>query len=454
MKTESEAAPPNKKAKKKLLLVVLKIAVGIGIFALIASKLSLDDTIQLKDGTIVRGRRLSFDRSAASLQVVHKDGLKESIPFSRDPVILIRGNDIAFREHLGPIKEVSEAALIGSARIEIDGTVKDYPLQALALANGPNEGEWVEQLPEMNEGLLTIFGRLSLPNYSLALLLILATYLFGVKRWQILLRAQGIDVSLFEATRLTFIGFFFNNALPGLTGGDIVKAYMIAKAHPGRGAVAVSTVIVDRVLGLLVLAAISAVFLLFHFNEYRTVATWLFICLGAALVAIALFLSRRVRRALRIDLFLRRLPGSGALRALDHAFLDYRSKGRAIVWSVLLSVASHLVNILSIYLMGMDLGVDETAGLTGKPLVTYYAIVPTILILSSVPLLPGGWGLGEALYAYFFRTVGVSNLSLSVGLSVLTRASMLLWSLVGGVFYFLRRREAEEAMRAAERDSA
>ena len=42
------------------------------------------------------------------------------------------------------------------------------------------------------------------------------------------------------------------------------------------------------------------------------------------------------------------------------------------------------------------------------------------------------------------------NLSLSVGLSVLHRFSMLLWSLFGGVFLFLSRREAREAMREAQ----
>src|SRR5947209_3196087 len=81
-----------------------------------------------------------------------------------------------------------------------------------------------------------------------------AIYLFGLLlqfiRWHALARAQDLPCSLYNAVRLGFIGFFWNNALPaGSIGGDIVKATFFAREQ-NRRTVAVATVLVDRAIGL------------------------------------------------------------------------------------------------------------------------------------------------------------------------------------------------------------
>lgn len=431
--------------RRKLLITVLKLGVGIGIVLLIASKLHVDDVVRLEGGGEARGRELSVE--GRFLARGPDGGLL--------PEVALPSTDASYQTKDGKKRLVinGEALEVGSYEISgrywltRDGQRTEGELAKVALRDGIKNGDgWTEQVLDTSEGLATIFGRLSPPRYALALLLMLGMYMCGIIRWRILLESQGINVTLWQATRYTFIGFFFNNVVPGMTGGDVVKAVMIARANPGRGPDAVSTVIVDRVVGLLVLALMSAIVLLFNFSRYPTIATWLFLFLGAAAAGIGLFLSRRVRRALRIDVLMTKLPGADALKRLDQAFLLYRTRVRHLVWAVVLSAFSHGFNVVSIYLMGTDLGVDARGGLQGEPIVTYLATVPIILIVSSVPLLPGGWGLGEVAYAFFFRTVGIRNLALSVGLSVLTRASMLLWSLLGGVFFFLNRQEAREAL--------
>jgi len=195
---------------------------------------------------------------------------------------------------------------------------------------------------------------------------------------------------------------------------------------------------------------LSAAVLFFHWSAYQSAALAILVFLGAATAGIVLFFSRRIRRFFKLHGLLKRLPGAALLMRLDQAFLVYRTKRRTLVWAFLISLVAHAFNILSIFVMGMDLGVNAEAGLRGQPLVTYLAVIPVILIGSSVPLLPGGWGLGELLYGYFFRTVGVRNLGLSVGLSVLSRFSMLLWSLLGGLYLVFHRREAHEVLKEAE----
>ena len=56
-----------------------------------------------------------------------------------------------------------------------------------------------------------------------------------IYRWYYLLRAVGVPATYWESVRLSYIGFFFNSAVPGLTGGDLVKAFYIARQSPGSG---------------------------------------------------------------------------------------------------------------------------------------------------------------------------------------------------------------------------
>lgn len=437
--------------RRKLIVTAVKIVLGLGILGVIFSQLRIDDVVRYHapDGTVLEayGRELSV---SGVWRITDTEGRSLTVDVTDYPILEEGPSGRRVRLPDGTILAVRDVRLEGTAALKTDAGVLRIPLERVAFDDGARKDGLVEKLPSIKEGLATIFSRLSLGRYLLALGCIFMMYLCGVLRWRVLLRAQGLSVRFWRAFQLTFIGFFFNNVVPGLTGGDLVKAVMIARDHKGKGPAAVSTVIADRVIGILVLALMSAVVLLFTFSRYREAALAIFLFLGGVALAVVLFFSRRVRRRLRLNEVLKKLPGSGTLQRLDEAFLLYRDRKVELARAVGLSVVSHAFNIFSIYVMGTDLGVDRSAGLEGQPLVTYLATVPIILIASSVPLLPGGWGLGELMFGYFFRTVGVRNLGLSVGLSVLSRASMLLWSLLGGVFLVFHREEAREALHETE----
>ncbi|MAG55044.1 MAG: hypothetical protein CMJ83_02010 [Planctomycetes bacterium] len=436
---------------RRHLITIVKLVVGGLILWFVASQLTIDDEIGLSAGAgggVVSGRELDWSGQVSLTTddgTVHTYDLRSAAPE-------IRFNHGRWRFHLadGSTIEGPTVTCDGKAVLQTDAGSRTISLADVGWREGGKDNGWVERTPNIREGLATIFGSISAGHYLLALGSILSMYLCGIKRWQVLLRAQDIQVTFFEAMRLTFIGFFFNNAVPGLTGGDVVKAVMIARAHQGRGPDAVSTVIVDRVVGLLVLAAMAAGVLLFSFSSYRTIAVWVFLMLGGAAFAICLFMSRRIRKLLRIDKLLSMLPGSDALKRLDKAFLLYRRRRKEMAFCIAISLLSHVFNVLSVWFIGQDLGVDAAHGLKEPALLTYFVVVPIIMIVSAVPVLPGGWGVGEAAFGYFFRSVGIRNLTLAVGLSVLLRVSMLGWSLVGGVFLFLSRKEARAAIHDAQ----
>ncbi len=284
-------------------------------------------------------------------------------------------------------------------------------------------------------GVRYAFARLSLDQYALGMLMILGMYALGIWRWQVLLAAQSITVSYWQAFRLTFIGFFFNNLLIGMTGGDVAKAVLIARDHPGRESEAVSTVIVDRVIGLAMLAALSALAILGNLQEFQQLSYIVFGVLAGCLVAFVCFFSKRVRRILHLDRLLATLPGSGILMKLDRAFQLYRSAPKSLVFAFAVSVVSHLLNIGSVFVFGRDLGIEAD-------LTTYFATVPIVFIIAAVPMAPAGWGVREGAFIMAFMAVGVSPVYKShiLLLSVLLGFSVLAYSLIGGLFLLTGRR--------------
>ena len=82
--------------------------------------------------------------------------------------------------------------------------------------------------------------------------MLLFQMVIGGLRWSAVLRGIGISIPFWEISRLFYIGSFFNQALPGGTGGDVVRIYLVFKGNWGiRGAV--NGVLLERVATLLAL---------------------------------------------------------------------------------------------------------------------------------------------------------------------------------------------------------
>src|SRR5438445_4688950 len=77
-------------------------------------------------------------------------------------------------------------------------------------------------------------------------------------RWHVLLRVQKIHLTLPRLSGLFFIGMFYNQFLPGGTGGDIIKSYYLLKETPDKKAGVLLAVVFDRFIGSVALVAIAA----------------------------------------------------------------------------------------------------------------------------------------------------------------------------------------------------
>ncbi|GAG01577.1 unnamed protein product, partial [marine sediment metagenome] len=103
------------------------------------------------------------------------------------------------------------------------GQVEVVPVGELKTAHGS---------PQIEYGVRSAIANTSVDWAILALAIMAPVPVLGAIRWWILLRALGVKLGLSGAVRLTYLGNFLNFVSPGLTGGDVLKAYYATKATP------------------------------------------------------------------------------------------------------------------------------------------------------------------------------------------------------------------------------
>ncbi len=96
------------------------------------------------------------------------------------------------------------------------------------------------------------------PNLWLLVGLLFASLLVPAIRWWWLLRIQHIDASFWQAIKLTWAGYLAAVILPGAVGGDLAKGLLVVQRHPSQRVRSLSTVVVDRLLGVYSLALLAS----------------------------------------------------------------------------------------------------------------------------------------------------------------------------------------------------
>ena len=86
--------------------------------------------------------------------------------------------------------------------------------------------------------------------------------ILGVLRWRMALEVQGLHLPIGRALEISLVAHFFNSFLLGSSGGDLMKAYYAARETHHKKAEAVTTVFVDRLLGLWSMLFFAAVMML------------------------------------------------------------------------------------------------------------------------------------------------------------------------------------------------
>ncbi len=262
-----------------------------------------------------------------------------------------------------------------------------------------------------------------------ALAFSLAGVLARVKRWHVLLSSLAVRVPFWELTQIYFVGFLFNNLLPSGLGGDAIRM-MELNRHSDRAGDAVTSVLVDRMVGLFGSLSLALVALIFRWNAVplQIAVTAVAVVFGIAVVAF-LLIDTTVYNALRKIALFRVLTDVKFVSGLFQSFQDYnvRTLARAYGFSLLLSAA----------LIGMNFSIGTALG-AKIALEHYLVFVPLASIVLILPISFAGLGVRESAYVYLFGQVGVAQeVALSLSLLVYFIGNAIP-GLLGGVTYLWR----------------
>lgn len=275
-------------------------------------------------------------------------------------------------------------------------------------------------------------------SWALAALLVFAIPQAGLAaRWVVLLNVHGIGVSLFSAMKLTFLGLFYNQMMPGAVGGDLLKAWYITH-HSRRGLrlEAAVTVFVDRLVGLIgmvILAFIATFFAGPEISQRHPQLRYIVWVTFAIMALLSLvFLSRTLRRILQLDRVARKLPFAARLRQIDQAIQLYRHHPGPIIHALLLTALMQGGQIVAIWMLARALGFDMVT------LRQCLIIIPIVWVIGAAIPVPGGLGIIEGSVSFLFRMViNPENPADAIGqataLALLLRLMMCVSSLPGAL---------------------
>lgn len=289
-----------------------------------------------------------------------------------------------------------------------------------------------EGVSTVRPGLATCLADFRLPYFLLALVFQAITVFFTGLRWRLLMLIQDIGLDRRSVIRLAYLGEFFNHLLPGALGGDAVKAFYVMR-HTGRKGATLVSIFANRFAGLCLLTSISVLMLTFLLLtgwggrlDLKQPVFSIFLIAGLIGMVLLVSLHQRLNNSTALRRLIAFLPFSRQLEIARSALHRYRRMGGLLTPVLLHSTLTVVSFILSVSFVGLSLHIDI-------PWYHYFLYLPLIAIMTAVPITPGGIGVLEELFLYFFSLAGEPNKILAMAL--LYRLVLLLCGIPGALIF-------------------
>ncbi|WP_089943797.1 lysylphosphatidylglycerol synthase transmembrane domain-containing protein [Candidatus Entotheonella palauensis] len=275
---------------------------------------------------------------------------------------------------------------------------------------------------------------------SLAALGLIALAGMVLIAWRLclLMRPHGLQLSLAASIRLNLIGLFFNTCLPGSTGGDVVKIYYAMEGNRGRRLEIATIMMLDRVAGLLGILGFTLLLVPF-FQPMLTALPVMNALLWAAGGVLVIVLTGMWcctsdqaiwRRA--VAWIAQALPGGDYLERVINTLRVYRAHIGSCCQVVGVSMSVHLCMTLGTLFV---IQATHPVGADSRMML----LIPMGFVANSLPVTPGGLGVGEAAFDQLFQMAGFTGGAVAI---LGWRVLMMIIGLPGIVFYLLDKKQA------------
>ena len=257
-------------------------------------------------------------------------------------------------------------------------------------------------------------------------------------RWLKLLGVFGIHIRWRELFCINWVGQFFMMFLPGPTGDDLTRMLYISRLAKGRVALACSTVLIDRCIGLASVFFLSLFCLPLQWPllaaNVQTRWLALIIIAGAAAVVVAgvLFLFAAKREGGLVFGLVRFLPVGKLRSTLEESWSSLCGNKFVLFQVFAAAVITQLLNCAAFYCAGLAVGVSATFS-------HWCSFVPVVLAANILPVTIAGIGVREYLLVLFLGVLASTTTEQALAASAVAFGMMLLVSLAGGCVYLFYR---------------
>lgn len=243
-------------------------------------------------------------------------------------------------------------------------------------------------------------------------------------RWSLLARPLGFTESFGRYFHYYFVGMYWNLFAPSTVAGDIGRSILLARGR--RRALAFTSVVADRGIGLVALVWVGALAILlvpsYPLPDIVRLGAWL---APAVTIAAWMWGPRSAVRFLRKENRWRHF--------VEHELVPYWRDRRVLVAGMCVSFVFHSVQVLTQVALARALGLRI-------PWYFFFVFVPIVNMAGMAPISFSGIGIREGGYWYFLSVLGVDR-ETSIALGLLSSAVVLANGLTGGVIFLLGREE-------------
>ena len=272
-------------------------------------------------------------------------------------------------------------------------------------------------------------------------------FLLACVRWWMIMRVIQIRLGLLQTIRLALIGAFFNNMMPSLTGGDIIKAYYLA-GTTDRKVEAVSSIALDRMCGfaaVFLLGAVASFFALSDVHFGSAARSVVILSSVFFLVILFLFFAASLRNFSWFSRMLSRFKVMAIIKRAYETITILKHHPMTGISVLFISVVLQSLLVYLQFLFARSIGVTEISW------ERFFLIIPMASVISAIPISFAGWGIGEGAYRSLFMIANPALGAVAVSISIFFKLVCLMYSLIGLPFYLTYKHQKLDRGRDGEK---
>jgi len=248
-------------------------------------------------------------------------------------------------------------------------------------------------------------------------------------RWQYVVTLKQKHLSYKSSLREYFIGMFFNNFLPGSIGGDVVRIVGVS-SEIGSKEVALSSVFIERIIGLISLVAIGlSGFLFLNINTDQGYTGISIIILTTLIFVLFTIINPNANSALCeiLETYLPKKFSNNIILYLKD-FSEYSNSPYKLLIVFLISLIFKVFDGLFLFFIFKSLSIE----LTYAHAIAMFSIIN---VIKMVPISLNGLGLSAISWVIILKSFNI-NENLSASVDFLSITVSLILSGIGGILYF------------------